>query len=118
MGWFLPPKQLLQQGKDVPLERWLFPPLADNQRTAPGQDGSVGPDADKGVAAYLFPAFHRFEQKRLGLVGRQAQKGRNRRFQVSRQGTIDRNQGMAGGQLQELRSRGKDRSIDRHSCSY
>src|SRR5713101_3020206 len=57
----------------------------------------VGTSAQEGVTANLLAALHRLQQKSVWLVGRNRQKGGNRRQQVGRDRLHDRDQrGLVG----------------------
>ncbi len=61
----------------------FFPSVFKDQQLGPARkDFLKRPDADKGIAADLFAALDRLQQKTLRLIRRQAQEGGDRRFQV------------------------------------
>ncbi len=76
--------------------------------TSAGQDGAIGPDADKGIATDFFAAFHRFQEKGLRLIGSEAQKGGDGGFEIGRERAVDRNQGMRRRQPEEFSTRGRN----------
>src|SRR5271168_3903921 len=104
MRRILPRKQLLQEREDVPLKGSCLASLVDGNRTSPGQDGAIGPDADKGIATHFFAAFHGFKKKGSWFIGSEAQKGGYRGFEVSRERAVDGNQAMLGCQFKEFRT--------------
>ena len=106
MRRLLPGQQLLQQGEDVPLQGSALASLVDDNGASAGQDGAIGPDADKGIATHFFAAFHGFKEKGLWFVGGQAQKGGYRGFEVGRERAVNRNQAVRRRQLEEFRTRG------------
>ena len=82
-------ERLLQLGEDVALEAAAIAALFDGDRRSARDDLLVRLDADEGIAADVLAALDRFEQKRLGLVGGDAQEGRDGRLEVRRDGAVD-----------------------------
>ena len=76
MRRLLPGQQVLQKRKDVPLQGAGLASLVDGNRASAGQDGAIGPDADKGIATHFFAAFHGFEEKGSAVHRRRGAKRR------------------------------------------
>ena len=103
---FVPAERLAQHGKDVAFDARGLAALCDRNLAPPRHNALERREPDEGIAAHLFAALHRFQQKTLALRPGRAQKGRDRRFQVGHQGAADGNERVRLGERQKLLAAG------------
>ena len=97
-----------QHGEDVVLDLDYLFAFGDGDLAAAGHDALERREADEGVTADLLAVFDRLQQEALALRPGRAQEGRDRRFEVGRQGAADGDEGVLFGEGQELFAAGLD----------
>ena len=95
-------QQLLDSGKDIAGAALANLAALDVDLVTLRPQAHVRPGSHERVAADLFAALDRLEQKGIGLLRRHRQKGGHRREQVGGYGLDDRHQGRLPRQAREL----------------
>src|SRR5919204_4497583 len=91
--------------------------LNDGLRTRSGNN-AVRPRTEKRIASDLLAALYRFQEKRMRLIGRDAQKCRDRRLQVGADGLADRDQRCRFSKAQEFFAIGMQHGTAIIGCGY